>query len=379
AQVGNLAQNVLNFGAVSPAIAQNLSNSQVQQWNLGVQREFAHVVFKASYVGTKGNFLTRTRDINLIASPLSAATSIADEDARLPQFQAAFAGLNGGATRRSNRIDGRYNTIAYVESSANSIYHGLQLEAQKRWTSGFLFNVAYAYGKAMDDNSDALNVLINDSFTQQDPRDNRNNSAVSQFDIRQRLSVAYVWEPQFFKSSSNWAARSILGGWGMAGTTGIRTGFPVTLLAGTRLGITDPISVLGGGGAMRVNSAGAFDFNPKPAGSEGAPFGSSGSAGRITSTYAQSLGLTQPFLGGFGTLGRNTHRLNGEVNFNWNVYKNFAITERTRFQIRAEFYNLFNNTSFQDVSRTITANDFGQYTTVGQNARFIQLGARLVF
>ncbi|MBK5293418.1 MAG: TonB-dependent receptor, partial [Acidobacteriia bacterium] len=47
AQVGNLAQNVLNFGAVSPAIAQNLSNSQVQQWNLGVQREFAHVVFKA--------------------------------------------------------------------------------------------------------------------------------------------------------------------------------------------------------------------------------------------------------------------------------------------------------------------------------------------
>ena len=379
AQVGALAQNVLNFGAISPAIAQNLSNSQVQHWNLGVQREFAHVVFKASYVGTKGTFLTRTRDINLIASPLAAATSIADEDARLPQFQAAFAGLSGGATRRSNRIDGRYNTVAYVESSANSIYHSLQLEAQKRWDNGFLFNVAYAYGKAMDDNSDVLGVLVNDSANQQDPRNNRNNSAVSQFDIRQRLSVAYVWEPQFFKRSSNIALRTILGGWGMAGTTGIRSGFPLTLLAGTRLGITDPISILGGGAAMRPNTASAFSLNLKPAGSEGAPFGSSGTAGRVTSNYAQSLGLTQPFLGGFGTLGRNTNRVNGEVNFDWNLYKNFIITEQVRFQIRAEFYNLFNNTSFQDVARTITQNDFGQYTTVGQNARFMQLGARFIF
>ena len=31
-----------------------------------------------------------------------------------------------------------------------------------------------------------------------------------------------------------------------------------------------------------------------------------------------------------------------------------------RFQIRSEFYNAFNNTSFQEMSRTITAPDFGQ-------------------
>jgi len=33
--VGKLSTTVLNFGAVSPAIAQNLRNPQMHQWNSG--------------------------------------------------------------------------------------------------------------------------------------------------------------------------------------------------------------------------------------------------------------------------------------------------------------------------------------------------------
>ena len=84
-------------------------------------------------------------------------------------------------------------------------------------------------------------------------------------------------------------------------------------------------------------------------------------------------------MGNIGNLGRNVHRLNGERNFNWNVYKNFAIRERVSFQIRAEMYNAFNNTSFQEVDRTITSPTFGQYQVVGQPARNFQLGARFIF
>ncbi len=50
-----------------------------------------------------------------------------------------------------------------------------------------------------------------------------------------------------------------------------------------------------------------------------------------------------------------------------------------KFQVRAEFYNTFNNTSFQQGSWMITAPDFGQYNVVGQDARIIQLGARFEF
>jgi len=377
AQVGTLATNVQNFGAISPAIDENLRNPQVHQWNLGVQRDQFGIVWKMSYVGTKGNYLTRSRDLNLVSPLTPAATSVADETARLAAFQAAFAGQSGGATRRSNRIDGRYNAIVWVDNSANSNYHGFQFEAQKRINT-FLMNATYSFAKSIDDGSDVLGVLINDSSNQQDPLNNRNNRSASQFDLRQRLVLSHSWEPGWFKGSSSWAMRNLIGNWGFSGITSFRAGFPTTFEAGPRRAL-NPLTVFGGGAAVRPNATGAVNPSFKPSGSAGAPFGLNTDPIQRISTYAESLGLSQPLLGNIGGLGRNVFRLNGEKNFDWNIYKNFNITETAKFQVRAEFYNMFNNTSFQDVSRVITATDFGQYTTVGQNARFIQLGARFVF
>ncbi len=378
AQAGQLATNVLNFGAISPAIDQSVRNPQVHQWNLGVQREQFGVVWKASYVGTKGNYLQRSRDINLVQPRLAPTTSLADEAARLPEYQAAFAALNGGATRRSNRIDGRYNGIVFVDSSANSNYHALQFEAQKRLSRTFLMNANYTFAKSIDDGSDVLGVLINDSSNQQDPTNNRNNRAPSQFDLRHRLVITHNWEPTWFRGSSSWAARNLIGNWGFSGITSFRGGFPTTIEAGARRGL-NPLTVIGGGGAVRANAAGNVAFDPKPTGSEGSPFGLTTGQPTNIATYAERLGLSQPLLGNFGGLGRNAFRINGERNFDWNIYKNFSISETKKFEIRAEFYNVFNNTSFQELSRTITAPDFGQYNVVGQDARFIQLGARFVF
>lgn len=379
ATAGQFSPTALNFGGISPAIDQNLNNPLVHQWNIGIQREQLGVVWKASYVGTKGNFLLRSRDINFIAAPPAPATSLDDETARLSQFQSAFSLQNGNVARRSNRLDGRFNGVVYVDNSADSNYHALQFEAQKRVSNTLMLNANWTWSKTIDDGSDVLGVLINDASTQQDPRNNRDNRAAAQFDLRHRLVISHVWEPQWFQGSGNWALKNLVGNWGFTGISSFRTGFPVTLDAGARRGIS-PLTVIGGGGQVRPNVSGSLGgFDPRPAGSAGAPQGLT--AGQVTniSAYAQSLGLSQPLLGNFGNFGRNMLRLNGERNFDWNVYKNFNLSESVRFQIRAEFYNTFNNTSFQEVSRTITAPDFGQYTAVGQNARIIQLGARFVF
>jgi hypothetical protein len=189
--VGSLSTTVLNFGAISPAIAHNLKNPQVQQWSFGLEREFAGLVWKGTYVGTKGTYLTRTRPINLIASSVAPATSFADEQARLSQFRAAFSGLSGGPASRSDRLDGRYNVVAYLESSANSEYHALQIEVQKRLSKGLFFNLAYSWSKSIDDNSDALGVLLNDTSAQQNPLNNRNNRGPSQFDLSHTLVIKH--------------------------------------------------------------------------------------------------------------------------------------------------------------------------------------------
>jgi len=219
---------------------------------------------------------------------------------------------------------------------------------------------------------------MNDSANQQDPRNNRNNRAASQFDLRQRLVITHQWEPAWFKGSSHWAMRNLVGNWGFSGISSFRSGFPVTLDAGVRRGLS-PLTVFGGGNAIRPNTSGPVNIAWRPAGSAGAPFGLNADPLQRIASYAQALGLSQPLLGNTGTMGRNVLRLNGERNFDLNVFKNFTLRETMKFQIRAEFYNAFNNTSFQNVGLAITGADFGQYTAVGQNARTIQLGGRFVF
>lgn len=380
AQVGQVSGTVLNFGNVNPAIDFGLRNPQTQQWSLELQREVAQgAVLKARYLGTKSNFLQRSRMINTIADPrFRPATSVADETARLTDFVAINAAAAGGATRPSNRIDPRYNEILLVDSSANSNFHSFQFEAQKRFANGVFLQSSYTWGKSIDDISDALGVLINDSSLQQNPYSNRDNRAVSQFDVRHRFVLVHLWEPTWGSGIGNGFLRALVHGWGFSGISSFRSGFPVSFESGTRRGIGN-LSLIGYGAApVRVNASGPFDFDPQPFGAAGSPNGLNTDVQPI-STYAASLGLSQPLLGNFGSLGRNTHRLNGQKNFDWNVYKNFAVTEGVSIQIRAEFYNTFNNVSFQDVTRNIANPGFGQYTTVAQNARTMQVGARIKF
>jgi hypothetical protein len=384
ASVGQLNPTFDNFGAISPAIAQNLANPQVQQWSFGVEREVApSLVLKATYVGTKGTHLSRTRPINLIAAPPAPATSFADEQARLSQFQTAVAGLSGGPALFSNRVDPRYNAVNYVESSANSIYHSLQVQGEKRFTRNYWVHVSYSFSHSIDDASDVLGVLVNDSSAQQNPNDNRNNRAASQFDLRHILTVSHTWETPFFRNSKNALLRGALGGWSFAGISTYRSGYPVNIFAGPTLGgLTDPVQYLGTGNNVdRPNVAGPIEgFNPQPAGSAGAPSGTTVVNGVAVSNYALKLGLSQPLIGNFGTLGRNVLRLNGQTEFDWNLYKNFHFSERVNFQIRSEFYNIFNQHAFlQMASSNITSTQFGQYTSVSENARTIQVGARIIF
>ena len=388
--VGQLNPTFLNFGSISPAVDQNLDNPQVQQWSLGVERELSgNVVVQASYVGTKGTYLSRTRPINLIANPPAPATSYADEQARLGQFTSALAGLSPSPSAYSNRFDPRYTFVNLLESSANSSYNALQLQAEKRFSRDYMVSVSYTWAHSIDDVSDPLGVVVNDSAAQQDPYNNRNNRASSGFDIRHTIAVTHTWEMPFFRRSSNRLLRGGLGGWSFSGISSYHTGLPLTVTAGPTLGgMADPVQYLGNGPNIfvdRPDVVGSLqNFNPVPTGSAGQPTGTSVVNGVRVSNYAQTLGLSQPLIGNFGTLGRNMLRVNGIVNFDWNIYKNFHFSERANFQIRGEFYNMFNNVAFLNMGSPnsltpITAPTFGQYTQVAQNPRTIQVAARIVF
>ena len=90
--------------------------------------------------------------------------------------------------------------------------------------------------------------------------------------------------------------------------------------------------------------------------------------------------LVQPLVGNFGTLGRNTMRLNRLAEFNWTFGKTFKITERVSTQFQAQIYNVFNNTTFSRTGQVLSAPaTFGYYTDTDTNTRNMTMVLRVIW
>jgi hypothetical protein len=83
------------------------------------------------------------------------------------------------------------------------------------------------------------------------------------------------------------------------------------------------------------------------------------------------------------TLGTSAFRYTQTRNFarrseDFGIQKNTKITEKVRFQLRAEFLNGFNRGTLGGIQTSVTNPQFGQVTSISGN-RSIQLGTRLDF
>jgi len=78
-----------------------------------------------------------------------------------------------------------------------------------------------------------------------------------------------------------------------------------------------------------------------------------------------------------GNLSNQAVRVPGLINLDATLAKSFSLTERVRFQLRADTFNTLNHTNLSGLITTINNSTFGQLTTA--TARTMQLGARLSF
>jgi hypothetical protein len=372
ATVGNFGTTLRNFGGFSP-VDYAMANPRVQQFTLTVERQLGNgFLARLGYSGSRGDFLQRGRPINTVRpGTVRPATSAADEEARRAEFTAINAGLNAGPTLPTNRIDPRFQGVTLNESSANSNYHSMQAYLARTFRSGFGFTAAYTWSKSIDDVSDVLNVVAGDTPAQQNPFNNRDNRGPSGFDVPHRFVFTHSYDlPKF--ASANALVKNTVGGWNLSGILQTQSGSPVGLFGGARVGFAfpDPI-LLGGGGAVRPVVTGPLNLKFEPA--------RGGAAAGADQKIAAS-GLAQPFLGNFGTLGRNVLRINGLTQYDMTLQKEVKFKERYTVQFQSQFANLFNNTSFQGVGASLAApGQFGYYQDTSTNSRSITLVARFIF
>lgn len=318
----------------------NQRTTYSMQWSFDYQREITNdLVATFGYVGNRGLKLLTLHWLNEI----DAATGM-----------------------RPNSTTSR---VSYQEHSGMSNYHALQTSLKKRFSHGFMFNVHYTWGKAIEqggvDNMTASNVS-----NVQDHRNIRGSRNRHIADIRHNFVLDHNWDiplDSWFGATSG-AMRQIAGGWQLQGILSIRSGMPMLITSG------------------RDNYGLGTTAGQRPDLVAGVPVFLDGYQESNTHTFlnraafadpCDARGLRRP-CGVFGNLGAFQLSAPGSFFYDMSVFKNFRITERTRIQFRAEFFNLFNHPNFNAPSTTLTSAQFGQITGAGR-ARELQFALKFLW
>ena len=144
------------------------------------------------------------------------------------------------------------------------------------------------------------------------------------------------------------------GGWGLSGTSIYQTGYPFTVFTSANFW---------NGGDYNADGD-TFDF----------PDVSSYNQGTSRRAYTTSVftagQFTAPTSVGEGNEKFNQFRNPSFVQTDMTIYKNTHITERLNFQMRFEFFNLFNHANFQNIQGNLSAgSSFGKVAEVGADRR----------
>jgi len=195
--------------------ADNYVQPYVQQARLGFEREILpNLSLSATYLLYRGVHLTRTRDANLFAPVPTIVATPDGQSATFLRFPTA-------------RPLARYNRISLFESDANSIYHGLAIQAVRRFSKGFQFTAAYTYSKARDDKPDQTSVVVgaDDSKVVQNALDKRADFSAADTDLRHRFVFSPVYELGNFTRSENQIVRALLSDYTFSGVVQLQSGF----------------------------------------------------------------------------------------------------------------------------------------------------------
>jgi len=364
----------------------------VQQWNLSVERQLpAGFSLSAAYVGSKGTHLQQyslqTNQISDSELAQAAAQFAAGGRAAVTLLQAVpnpFF-IKGEAlalaadTTTAGQLRRPYPQYTNVELAGqgafDSIYHSLQIIAQRRFAGASSLLVAYTNSKLIS-NTDTLTSWLETSVGGiQDNNHLAKERSLSSQDVPQRLVISYVLDLPFgqgkkYLANVSSTLNNLVGGWGIDGVTTFQRGFPL---------------VFGNG---QANDAALFGARSRPNVAAGCDKAMSGPASSRLNGWFNASCFSPPADFTFGGEPRvdPTLRSNGVENFDFAVFKKLFLSPEGRFGLesRVEFFNSFNRPQFAPPDTTCcTANnaDFGFVTSTAQGTspRLIQFALKLFF
>jgi Carboxypeptidase regulatory-like domain len=195
------------------------TNPYAQQASFGIEREIMKgFSFGVSYVFVRGAKLTTSHDDNLLDAPVNPAKGIRD-------WGATATNPTGTAFFKNPLL---FQDNVY-ESTANSFYHGMMVEATRRFNRHATVSFNYTFSKAIDETVD-----YNSDFQANDQLNRRAERALSSFDQRHKVVLyAILQSPRAGDAAT--PAKKVFGDFLFTPIVRYNSARPFNLLAGTEL------------------------------------------------------------------------------------------------------------------------------------------------
>lgn len=242
----------------------------------------------------------------------------------------------------SNRPNPDYGRITLADSVINSWYNGLVVQAKHRFSRGFQMQASFTLSKSQD-NGQASQTFFS-ANQPLNPLNLRDDYGLSNFDQRKRFTASAYWMLPFGGIQSR-PVRAALNGFQLSGILTLADGRPYSP---------------------------GISGNPTPSGVSTGILGAGGSA-RV------------PFVG------RNVYTDYGLATVDLRLAREIKFSERLRWQLIAEAFNLFNRVNISGINTTqynvagsvlFPNTAFASIQATGTNLtreRQLQLGTRFTF
>ena len=355
-------------------------------WNLDLQHQLPkNFVGSVGYTGTRGVRLTSSilnvnqmdpkyftqygRDLLLanITSPAAVAAGL-----RPP-----YPGFNGSVSQALRPFphygDVATGAAATGERTGDSSYHAMIMKLDKRYSSGLTLLTSYVFSKLFSnaDTAVASNRETLDHY-------NRNlQKGLSWDDQTHMIRQAFSYELPFGKGrhfSLAGVANKVLGDWIVAGFLDYGSGTPRSVGPG--------FSAIPGGAGNRVFVSSDEGWRGPIAGDKFDPFKDGWWDPSKFQVGPDGKKLTQAQLNaGLGNASKNNPKERSPWNLteNLSLAKNLDLTEKVKFTLRFEAFNIANRTRMGNPDSTVTSPTFGQVRSQANEPRKMQLGAKIVF
>jgi hypothetical protein len=293
-----------------------------------------------------------------------------------PSYNVATPGTGNNPAAR--RPFPQYQTITYITGNGWLLYNSLQAKIERR-THGLYLLGSYTYAQATETGfsegvsgtgggtywplTNDANVAVSggNGTTRSTPLNPRDDRGASNLTLRNDLTASVVYSIPIGKggrylNNVSRIADEFIGGW--------QTNMIFTTHSGYPLYFSQATNTSGAGVTNRPDVVPGCDLY---------------AGAKTPSKWFNSACFATPTSQELGNSHRSYGYGPGRTNVDFSLYKNFAIYEAQKIELRTEFFNILNHPQLSTPATSFGASTFGSISSTVQSNRQIQFALKYLF